>query len=103
MDAVLSRRWKTPKAYVGACVFASLAGWAPMLILQPLMHGGTLAGEVLVFSAVVVGGYCTLEIIRSRKHLWSKVLWSAWLVPYVAAVGYGLVEAASYAPRLLAI
>lgn len=103
MDAALSRRWGTPGAYVWACLVASLTGWLPMLILQPLMHGGTLLGEVFVFSAVVVGGYCTLEVVRSRRRLWAKALWSIWLIPYVAAVIYGLMEAIPYVPRLLSI
>lgn len=74
-----------------------------MLILPPMMHGGTWSGDVFAFTGVVVGGYCTLEVIRSRSHLWAKVLWSIWLAPYAAVVIYGLVEAISYVPRLLAI
>lgn len=72
-----------------------------MLILQPMMHGGTFGGEAFVFSGVVVGGYCTLEVVRTRKHNWAKALWSIWLAPYAAAVMYGLVEAIPYIPRLL--
>lgn len=74
-----------------------------MLILPPLMHGGTLFGEMLVFAGVVVGGYCTLEVVRSRRHFWAKVLWSLWLVPYAAAVIYGLVEAIPYVLRVYSI
>lgn len=74
-----------------------------MMVLQSLMHGGTLMGEVLVFAGVVIGGYCTIEVIRTRSHLWAKVLWSIWLVPYAAAVMYGLFEATKYVPRLLSI
>ena len=74
-----------------------------MLVLQPMMHGGTLIGEIVVFAGVVIGGYCTLEVIRSRTHLWAKVLWSIWLIPFAAAVIYGLVEATSYVPRLFLI
>ena len=103
MGTVLFRRWETPGAYVWACVAASLSGWLPMLVLQPLMHGGTFAGEVLIFTGVVIGGYCTLEVIRSRSHLWAKVFWSIWFVPCAAAVIYGLVEAMSCVPRLLSI
>ena len=103
MSNVLSRRWRTPDAYVWACVVASITGWLPMLVLQPMMHGGTLIGEIVVFAGVVIGGYCTLEVIRSRTHLWAKVLWSIWLIPFAAAVIYGLVEATSYVPRLFLI
>ena len=71
-----------------------------MLILPPIMHGGTFFGDVFAFAGVVVGGYCTLEVIRSRSYLWAKVLWSIWLAPYAAAVIYGSVEAISYVSRL---
>lgn len=102
MDTALTARWKTPKAYVRGCIFASVVGWAPMLLLPPLMHGGTVRGEVLVFCAVVLGGYGTLEVVRSRKSSWAKILWLIWLMPYAAAVIYGLVEAVTYVPRFFA-
>ena len=103
MITALTHHWKTPDGYVWLCALASLIGWAPMLILPPMMHGGSFAGEVLTFAGVVVGGYCTLEVIRTRSHLWAKVLWAIWLAPYAAAIVYGLVEAIPYVPRLFAI
>ena len=103
MKAALTGGRRAPQPYIWGCLVVSLTGWVPMLVFPPLMHGGTLFGEMLVLAGVVVGGYCTLEVLRSRRHVCAKVLWSIWLAPYSVAVLYGLVEAMPYLPRVFSI
>ena len=89
--------------YLMLCIVLSLGGWVPLVISQPMMHGGTLFDTVLTIAGVVVGGYGTIELIRHARSRWAKVLWGIWLLPYALAVAFGLYSAIPYVPRLLAI
>jgi hypothetical protein len=101
MRTILTHSWKTPSIYIGVCVLLSVLGWIPMFVIPSIWHGGTLAGDVFAFVGVVIGGYCTLEVVRSRRTLWAKTLWSIWLMPYAAAIIFGLIEATPLLTRLL--
>jgi hypothetical protein len=89
--------------YMVLCIVLSLLGWIPLVISQPMMHGGTLFDTVLAIAGLTVGGYCTIELIRYVSSLWAKVVWGIWFLPYALVVTFWLYSAIPYVPRLFAI
>lgn len=80
-----------------------MLGWVPLLFFRPMIHGGTLLEVALTDASVVLGGYCTLELVRSPAKLWHRIIWGLWLIPYVLIIGVGLYYAIPYVPRIFAI
>jgi hypothetical protein len=96
-----------PKAlggpYTMLCIVISLLGWFPFITSAPMIHGGTFADTVVADAGIVLGGYCTIELIRRVGSRLAKLLWAGWLLPYVIAVSLGLYAASLYAYHLFAI
>ena len=80
-----------------------MLGLFPLLFVRPMIHGGTLLGYVLAESSLVLGGYCTLELVRCATPRWNRYIWGIWLVPYVLLIGYALYYAIPNVPRIFAI
>jgi hypothetical protein len=83
-------------AYIAVCVVISLSGWLPFVFWRPINHGGTLLDITFMWSGLVIGAYCTIELIRATTKWWLITVLVIWLVPYVAAIGVGLYAAAYY-------
>ena len=100
LSARLERR--LGPVYIGTCVVTSVLGWLPFVFWQPINHGGTPLGDAFMWSGLVLGAYCTIELIRSTKKWWLIALLVVWLVPYIAAIGVGLYAAVWYVAKYFA-
>jgi hypothetical protein len=76
-------------AHIILCAIASLLGWLPFVFTQPMMHGGSLLDGVIFWAGLVVGGYCTFELLRLVKNRWARLGLAVWSLPYAAAVAFG--------------
>jgi hypothetical protein len=89
---------KLPRWYAEACLALAAFGWLPFAVLPPSMHGGTVTTEALSWAGIVLGGYCSLELVRASERRWytSPALAGVLLYGLVTVVGlyYAL-------PRLL--
>src|SRR5260221_13871153 len=101
MDVTVAKGF--PRAYVKACIAISLLGWIPTVFVRPMMHGGTFLEGAFAHASLVLGGYCTLELVRLPEKRWVRIAWGVWLVPYVLVIGVVLYLAIPYVPRLFAI
>ena len=43
-----------------------------MVVLPPVIHGGTVITEFMSWGGIVLGAYCSLELVRFRGRTWSK-------------------------------
>ena len=79
-----------PRWYRRACICMPYLGWMPIVFLPPVIHGGTLTGEIVAWSGVALGGYGALEVARSAGR--SAVHAIAWfgVALYGAALALGL-------------
>ena len=93
----------TNRVYRKMCVLVSLFGYVPLLFVRPMMHGGTWLEGAITDALLVLGGYCTLELVRSPKKRWVRVAWGIWLIPYTVVIGISIYFAIPYVPRLFAI
>ena len=84
--------------YRSVCLVIALLGWLPTFLTRPMIHGGTLFDVVFMWSGVVLGGYCTLELIRGGgKANW---VWVPWLLPYAGVTAAALLYGIQYIPRI---
>lgn len=89
-------------AYGKLCFAASLFGWLPFFLTQPMVHGGTLLDVVLTWAGLVLGAYGTIELVRVTTNRFVRIILVVWLLPYALLVGFGLYSAAPYVSRLFA-
>jgi len=92
----------TPSWYPTFCWAILALGWLPLFFAQPMIHGGTLASETFVWVGLVMGGYCSLELVRSSRHPWYKSPALIGCIIYGFLVALGLYYAIPYIPRLFA-
>jgi len=90
----------TPGWYPKFCGVVALSGWLPFVLTPPLMHGGTLATEILGWTGLVLGGYCSLELVRWSPSSWRSAPPLAGCAIYGAAVAIGLYFALPIIPRV---
>ena len=96
------RKSYTPPWYLGLCRVIALFGWLPLFFSQPMMHGGTVASQILTWAGLGLGGYCSFELIRSKPWSRSMIFAVAGCILYVMMVGVGLWFATPYIPQLFA-
>ena len=102
MENVFSKSWKPGTYFIRACALIALLGWFPPILGKSMAHGGGQLDVTFMFAGVVIGCYCTLEMVRCCRSRWAKVLRAVWLAPYALFVGWSLYSAAQYVPRLFA-
>jgi hypothetical protein len=99
MQGILGK-FKTPSWYLKFCRVMVLLGWLPFFLGQPMIHGGTLTSVTFGWAGLVLGGYCSLEMVRSFPGPWRSAPAMVGCVLYGIAVGFGLYFALPYIPRL---
>ncbi len=112
MASAYFKRWIAPKTimlsiatnhtYKKLCILLSLGGYIPSIFVQPMMHGGTWLENAIANALLVLGGYCTLELVRSPAKYWVRIAWGIWLIPYSMVIGISIYFAIHYVPRLFA-
>jgi hypothetical protein len=91
-----------PNWYLISCQGVAALGWLPFFFGSPMMHGGTLASITFGWAGLVLGGYCSLELVRASPKPWYKSPALFGCIVYGFLVGGGLYYAVPYIPRLFA-
>jgi len=93
-------RLNAPSGYSKFCGMMALVGWLPFIFDPPMIHGGTLASITFDWASWVLGGYCSIELVRSSPDSWRQAPALIGCIIYGAGVAVGLYFAFPYIPQL---
>lgn len=79
-----------PSWYRRLCETTAFTGWLPILFTSSVIHGGTVATEAIAWGGMVLGGYCSIELVRMGAEPWFKSPALFGCIAYGAMVGVHL-------------
>jgi len=91
-----SREIHKTKNYQVACAAVISISIIAILIVEPMIHGGTLFHTYLTDILLVLGAYASLELFRGVETVKAKVLVACIMVPMFSLLGFALYFAIPY-------